>query len=334
MKMTNIPFVSIIIPCRNEEKFIAPCLDSLIIQDYPKDCMEVLVIDGMSSDGTRNILDNYSRKYSYIKHLENFRKITPCAFNVGINNSKGDFVIIMGAHAAYDRKYVSKCINAALKYNADNVGGIVLAVSFGKSLISLAVAKVISSPFGAGNAYYKTSQPKMAREVDTVFGGCYRKDIFKKIGLFDERLARNQDMDFNIRLKKAGGKIMLVPGIISYYYPKPDLLGFAKHNFADGFSVVYPLKFGLKTFSWRHLLPLSFVVGCLGLLAMGMVNVLFLYLLTMAMGIYFLLDVFFSARIAFVEKNLLLFFPIFAAFFVRHFAYGLGSLWALIKMAV
>jgi len=331
--MANIPFVSIVIPCRNEEKFIAPCLDSLITQDYPKNCMEILAIDGMSFDGTRDILDNYSRKYPYIKYLDNFRKITPCAFNVGINNSKGDFIIIMGAHAAYDRKYVSKCINAALKYNADNVGGIVSVVPSGKSLISLAIAKVISSSFGAGNAYYKTSRPKMAREVDTVFGGCYRKAIFKKIGLFDERLARNQDMDLNIRLKKAGGKIVLVPGIVSYYYSKPDFLGFAKHNFADGFSVIYPLRFGLKTFSWRHLLPLSFVVGFLGLLAMGTMNVLFLYLLTAAMGAYFLLDIFFSAKIAFVEKNFLLSFFVFTAFFVRHFAYGLGSLWALIKMA-
>jgi len=327
--MTSAPFVSVVIPCRNEEKFIAPCLDSLIGQDYPKDRMEVLVINGMSSDGTKDILDNYSRKYPYIKHLDNFRKITPCAFNIGINNSKGDFIAIMGAHAVYDHEYVSKCVNAALKYSADNVGGVVSVVPFERSLTSLAIAKVISSPFGAGNAYYKTSRPKMAREVDTVFGGCYRKAIFKKIGLFDERLVRNQDMDINLRLKKAGGKIMLVPDIVLCYYPKSDLFGFAKHNFADGFSVVYPLRFGLKTFSWRHLLPLLFVLGLLLSLAAGLFAKQILLLFYAAMGSYALVSLFFSLVAALKEKTPGLLFIMPAVFFIRHFFYGLGSLAAL-----
>jgi len=165
-----------------------------------------------------------------------------------------------------------------------------------------------------------------------VFGGCYKKEVFDKIGLFDGRLIRNQDLEFNLRLKRAGGKIILSPKIISYYYPKNSLRKFAGHNFADGFWVIYPLKFGLKTFSWRHLLPMVFVLGIFSLLLLGFWDRFFWIALIAGLAFYILFNLIFSARIAIREKTPAVFFPVAAVFFVRHFFYGLGSLWALLKV--
>ena len=118
--------VSIIIPCRNEEKFIGKCLDSIIGQDYPKENLEILVIDGMSEDGTRKNIEKYTEQHSFIKLLDNPRKITPCALNIGIKNAKGKIILWMSAHNSYEKDYVSKCVKYSKEYNADNVGGIMV----------------------------------------------------------------------------------------------------------------------------------------------------------------------------------------------------------------
>ena len=159
--------VSIIIPCRNEEKFISKCLDSIVAQDYPKDKLEVLVIDGMSKDRTRQIVNEYSKKHSFIKILENPKRITPCALNIGIKNAKGGTIMRMDAHTTYEKNYVSKCIKYLKEYNADNVGGIWKIVPRQDTLVGKAITFSLSHPFGIGNAYYRYVS-KDLRWVDTV----------------------------------------------------------------------------------------------------------------------------------------------------------------------
>lgn len=252
----NLTLVSVIIPCRNEEKYIGKCLDSIIAQDYPKDKFEVLVVDGMSEDDTQGIVENYVQKHSYIRLLDNPKKITPCAFNIGIRNAKGQIIMIMGVHAAYEKNYISKCVKYLEKFGVDNIGGIMKTLPGEKTIVAKAIALCLSHPFGVGNSYYRTGYFKKPKWVDTVFGGCYKKGVFEKVGLFNENMVRNQDYEFNLRLKKARGKILLFPEVVAYYYPKP--------NFKDSFWVTYPLKFGIKGFSWRHLVPLIFVLGLIG----------------------------------------------------------------------
>ena len=116
-------FVSIIIPCRNEEKYIGKCLQSIIEQNYPKDNLEVLVVDGMSEDRTREIVENYSQKYSFIKLFDNPKKFTPFGLNIGIKEAKGEIIMRMDAHAGYEKDYISKCVRYLENYDADNVGG-------------------------------------------------------------------------------------------------------------------------------------------------------------------------------------------------------------------
>ena len=325
------PKVSVIIPCFNEEKFIAKCLDSLLSQDFPKEEMEILIIDGGSEDKTKEIVDKYIEKYPFIKLFSNVNRYTPFAFNIGIKNSKGGIIIFLGAHADYDRDYVSKCAENLEKYKADSVGGILKVASKEDTLASRAIAISLSHSFGAGNALYKTGS-KEPREVDTVFGGCYRKEVFKKIGFFNEKILRSEDMELNMRLKRAGGKIMLIPDIIVRYYPKSNLINFWKHNFADGIWAIYPLRFVKIPFKLRHYLPFLFVGGLVGLLIMGFFFSPFLNLFLLTILVYLSAGLYFSLGISLKEKDLRYFFILPLVFAIRHFGYGTGSIWGVIRL--
>lgn len=325
-------FATIIIACRNEEKFIVRCLDSVIGGDYPGDLMEILVVDGMSEDNTRTIVADYSKKNPQVKLLDNPGKFTPSGFNIGIRNARGKFILLMGAHSTYARDYVLKCVSRAREYQADNVGGMCNVLPQINTLVNKAIVFSITSLLGSGDALYKTSRSAASKFVDTVFGGCYRRSVFEKIGMFNENLARSQDMELNIRLKKAGGKIMMFPDIKVNYYPKPTLRQFFIHNFWDGVWAVYPLKFVKMPLRLRHYVPLFFVIL---FVILGISGIFFLparaAFFLMAAG-YLLAVFYFSVRIAAKEKDLLYLFAMPAAFAARHFAYGIGSLWGVVKL--
>jgi glycosyltransferase involved in cell wall biosynthesis len=310
-------FISIIIPCRNEDKYIGGCLDSILGQDFPKENLEVLVVDGASEDKTKEIIKDYAERRPFIKLLENPKKFTPFGLNIGIKASKGEIIIRMDSHAGYEKDYISKCVKYLKESGADNVGGIIKTLPAKNTLAARAIAKVLSHPFGAGSSYFRIGS-KEPRFVDTVFGGCYKRGVFSPspdgVGLFNEKMLRSQDIEFNKRLKKAGGKILLRPDIVAYYYPQSDFWKFFKHNFTDGFWTIYPLTFKVKFFSFRHLIPLFFVLT-----------------LPLSIWPYILLSLFFSFKIA-MEEDLRYFFILPSAFLNRHFAYGLGSLWGLIKI--
>jgi len=320
------PFISIIIPSRNEEKYIGKCLETILEQDYlhlrqgfggqAKENLEVLIIDGMSEDKTREIIKKFQITNSKfpIRLLDNLKKFTNFALNIGVKESKGEIIMIMGAHAGYEKDYVSKCVKYLNEYDADNVGGAMKTRPAKKTIFARAIALVLSHPFGAGGSYFRTGSAK-PRWVDTVFGGCYKREVFDKIGLFNENLLRSQDMEFNLRLRRAGGKILLAPDIVSYYYPKSNLRDFFLHNIKDGIWAILPLKFVKIPFRLRHYIPLIFVLT-----------------LPLSIWPYVLLSLFFSLQIALKEKDFRLFFVMPAVFFCRHFGYGLGSVFGLLKL--
>jgi glycosyltransferase involved in cell wall biosynthesis len=176
--MGELPFTSIIIPCRNEKEFISGCLDSIIANDFPKERLEVLVVDGMSEDGTQAVIENYSKKYLWIRLIKNPEKITPIALNKGILDSKGEIIIWMSAHNRYEKDYISRSVESLNKYGADNVGGIMTTLPRIDNFTGRAIVASLSHRFGVGNSYFRvqTNEPKW---VDTVFGGCYRRGVFK-----------------------------------------------------------------------------------------------------------------------------------------------------------
>lgn len=329
--INNWPFVSIIIPCRNEEKFIGKCLDSLIKQDFPQENLEILVVDGVSEDKTREIISGYWPNYPLIKLIENPKKYTPFGLNIAIKEAKGEVVIRMDAHAGYEKDYISKCVKYLQESGADNVGGVIKTLPAKDTISAKAISLVLSHPFGAAGSYFRTGSdtPKF---VDTVFGGCYKREVFDKIGLFNESLIRSQDIEFNRRLKDAGGRILLVPEIQASYYPQANLYDFLKHNFLDGIWTIYPLKFGIIIFSWRHLIPLIFVSSLFIAGVLGIFLSSFSGLFFSIFKIYLLANIVFSLQIVLKEKELKLFFVLLTVFASRHFGYGFGSLWGLIKI--
>jgi len=307
-------FVSVILPCRNEENFIKKCLGSILEQDYLEENLEVLVVDGQSQDNTRKIVFDFSKKYNFIKLIDNPKKFTPFALNEGIKQARGDIIIRMDVHAEYKKDYISKCVNCLNEYKVDNVGGIMKTLPAEKSIIASAIALCLSNIFGAAS-YFRVGAKKPIF-VDTVFGGCYRKEIFKKIGLFNENLIRSQDMELNLRLKKFGGKIMLFPDIVSYYYPSVDFKDFWAHNFSDGFWAIYPLKFVKIPLKLRHYIPLIFILT-----------------LPLSIWLYIPVNLFFSFFIA-LKHGFKYFLVMPFVFINRHFGYGFGSLWGLIKLFI
>jgi glycosyltransferase involved in cell wall biosynthesis len=311
----DLLYVSIIIPCRNEEKLIDQCLKSILQQNYPKEKMEVLIIDGMSEDRTREIVEKLKSQISKLKIslIDNPKKFTPFALNIGIKEAKGEIIIRMDTHATYEKDYVSKCVRYLKEYNADCVGGVLKTIPAENTLIAKAIALSLFHPFGSASHFRIGA--KEPREVDTVFGGCYKREVFEKIGLFNENLLRSQDMEFNLRLKKTGGKILLFPDIVAYYYPQSNFKNFFLHNFKDGIWAILPFKLAKTPFKLRHYIPLFFVLT-----------------LPISLWPYILLSLFFSAQVAIREKDFRLFFLMPIAFFCRHFGYGLGSIFGLIKL--
>ena len=330
--MTSKPTISIVIPCRNEGVFISTCLESILKNDYDHSKLEILVVDGMSEDSTISIIKDYARQHPFIKLLQNSRRITPAALNVGIRVAQGDIIIRMDVHASYAKDYLDKCVRNLLNHGADNVGGIWITLPREDTLMGNAIALALSHVFGAGNAYFRTGS-KTPRWVDTVPFFCCRKQIFDKVGLFDENLARSQDMDFNRRLKEAGGRILLVPDIVSYYYARSTLAAFSKHNFVDGFWTIYPLRFGKRIFNWRHLVPLAFVTSVIG---SAILSVFSSFFSLMAIGIlssYFLVSIAVSIQLAIKHKRPMYMLALPMAFTARHIPYGLGSSYGLLRLA-
>ena len=329
--MSTLPLISILIPCRNEKKYIRGCLNSILQQDYPKEKMEVLVMDGISEDGTRKIIEDYGKKHPFIRAIDNQKKFTSFAWNLGIKESKGEILILVGAHAAYQKDYVSKCVKYLKKYNADNIGGTMKTVAKEETIVAKTIALAMSHFFGTGGVRFRTGS-KEVMEVDTVFGGCYKREVFNKIGLFNEKLHRSQDMEFNIRLKRAGEKILLAPDIVNYYYPKSNFKDFLLHSFDSGFWSIYPSKFTKKPLKLRHYIPLLFILGMMGTLIFSIFFSPFFTLFLIIVCGYLLLNLYFSAGISIKEREFKYFLILPLVFVIRHFGYGFGSLWGLLNI--
>ncbi len=329
--LNNYPFISILIPCRNEEKFIKECLDSVLANNYPKDNLEIFVIDGESTDNTKQIVETIALQEPHIKLLINRARITPTALNLGMKQSSGDIIMRLDAHASYSPDYIGKCVRYLTEYNADNVGGVIKTVARTQTPIAQSIAKVLSHPFGIGNSRFRSGAVN-PQESDTVPFGCYKRAVFTKIGLFNESLARSHDMEFNLRLKKAGGKIMLIPEIVANYYAPSTVTHFIKHTISDGIWATYPIKFTKQFFALRHYIPLIFV---LSLIASGVLAIylpLFRLLFLFIAIIYLAFNIIASAHIAYKKQNLLYFALMPCMFLTFHLCYGLGSYAGLLKI--
>ncbi|AFK06876.1 glycosyl transferase [Mesotoga prima MesG1.Ag.4.2] len=321
----ELPKVSVIIPARNEEKFIEKCIESFLTCDYPGELIEVIVVDGMSDDRTREIVGEISRRDDRVLLIDNERKITPVAMNLGVKTSKGDYIFFSGAHSEIPSNYITKCIKHAIETGADNVGGVMKTEPRVRSAVGIAISKVLSSPLGVGGAKFRTGVSKPT-EVDTVPFGCYKREVFDTIGYFNEKLVRNQDIEFNLRLKRAGGKIILFPDIELTYYSRSTLEELWKNNFGNGFWVIAAKKYAEVPYSTRHLVPLMFVLFLLLGSLISLIVSAFQFVYVFLLAFYVVAVVFFSISHAMEAKMADVFFAAIVSYPVLHISYGIGSL--------
>jgi len=322
------PLVTAVIPCRNEARYIGPCLESLIGCDYPKDRLEVLVCDGLSDDGTREIVTGYAARHSFIRLVDNPRRITPCAMNAGIKEARGDVIMPMGAHAVYSPSYISQLVTALEETGADNVGGVLVTLPANGTPLARALAVGLSHPFGVGNSYFRIGAAER-RLVDTVPFGCYRRAVFDRIGVFDEELVRNQDDELNARLLKQGGRIMLIPEVVSYYYARGSLSQVARMFYQYGyFKPLAARKVG-RIMTVRQVVPALFVVSLAVTGVAGLWSAVARSLCAGIAGLYAGAALA-SAATAARRHGFASGVALLAVFPVLHVSYGLGSLVAML----
>ena len=324
--------ISIIIPCRNEEKFIAKCLDSVLEFECDRE-FEVLIVDGMSDDATRNIVKEYQNRFPQIRLLENRQKTVPYAMNIGIKEAKGDIIVRLDAHAKFPKDYLKQLLFWKEKLNADNVGGVVKTLPPNNTAKAKAIALALSSPFGVGNSYFRVGAKEPMR-VDTVPFGCYDKDTLLKLGLYDTDLTRNQDDELNARLIQNGKKIWLIPNIVIDYYARSSFKALFKMFYQYGYFKPLVNKKLKHPATIRQFVPLIFVL----FIFIGLISIFFskiaLKLYLAGLSFYFALSAFFGFKLAKKEKNLKLVPYLLFSFFIIHFAYGLGYLKGILDFIV
>lgn len=318
--------ISVVMPIYNEKEYIKNCIESLLLQDYPKEFMEWIFVDGMSQDGTREIIQIYADKYpKLIKLLDNPHKTVPYAMNIGIESAIGKYIIRLDAHADYENDYISKCVYYLDITDADNVGGI--AETKSRGFTGSAISKMLSSRFGVGNSEFRTNG--QSGYVDTVPFGAFRREVFEKWGGYDERLTRNQDNEMNYRIRKNGGKIYLSRDIKFSYYCRDSIKGILDMAMKNGMWNVITMKLCPGSMGVRHFIPLVFVLSIIMLPLMSLIYKPFIYLFGAETVLYFVLDAYFSKKQAGSFKEfglLLLLFPLF------HITYGSGSVRGLIRL--
>jgi glycosyltransferase involved in cell wall biosynthesis len=326
------PRVSIVIPCRNEREHVIPCLDSILAGDFPLDNLEVLVVDGMSDDGTRAVIEQYTECHPVIRLVSNPKRTTPSALNIGISQARGTIIMRMDAHAQYPPNYVTDLVAWLERSGADNVGGACVTLAGDSTSMARAIAAALTHPFGIGNSHFRLGTVR-PREVDTVPFGCFRREVFQRVGLFDEDLVRNQDDEFNFRLVRAGGRVLLVPGVVSFYYARRSVRQLARMFFQYGYFKPLVVRKVRRVMTARQLAPALLVSTLLVTAFLGFWPGAARRVFCLTLGGYLAADLVAAAPIA-RRAGPRVGLALSAIFPVLHFAYGLGYLLGVFEFLI
>lgn len=322
----NCPTISLLLPIRNEAQYIQRTLDSILAQDYPSEKIEILIADGMSTDRTREIVQTYQQQHRNISLYDNPKQIVPTGLNLLIPQAKGDILIRVDGHTVLEPGYVRACVDALTRTGADNVGGRMNAS--GENYFGEVVALATSSPFGVGGARFHYSQKE--EWVDTVYMGAWKKETFTKIGLFDEELVRDQDDEFNYRLRAYGGKILLSPAIRSHYTVRGSPRKLWRQYFQYGYWKVRVMQKHPRQMRPRQFVPAVFVLGLIFSIILSFLHPWGFYLLLSIAGMYLLANL--AASLITALRTQLRFLPLLPIIFtILHFSYGIGFLAGLVK---
>jgi glycosyltransferase involved in cell wall biosynthesis len=327
-------YVSIIVPIRNEEAYIEKTIDSIFEQDYGSDNFEVILVDGMSDDATLEKIESLIPKYPNIKLFHNSNKVVPFALNIAIKESLGEVIVRLDAHSFYPNNYISELVKKLTELNAWNVGGVFDTLPANGTTKAYAIAEALKSPISVGDSYHRIGGNEVM-EVDTVPYGCFKKEVFGKIGLFDEQLVRNQDDEFNSRILKNGGKIYILPYLKIEYFARPSIRKTAKMFYQYGlFKPLVVKKIGKLT-SIRQLVPVAFLMGLVVGILLSFVHEYFFVVYTAVITIYAILLLFTAFRLFLRKKQasmLAIMFYLPFTIFLIHVSYGMGYIVGLLKI--
>lgn len=319
--------ITVILPIHNEEHYIKKCLEAILSQGFPQDQIEILVADGCSEDGTRDIVAEYQKIHPNIRLIDNPGKIVPIGMNLALRESKGEIIIRVDGHCVIASDYVSNCRHHLLNDKVDGVGGPMHTI--GEDHISEVIAQAMSSRFGVGNSSFRieAGQTKLA---DTVPFPAYTREIIKKVGLYDEELVRNQDDEYNYRIRENGGKILLSEDVRSTYFSRGSFKKLWKQFFQYGFWKVRVLQKHPKQMSLRQFVPPAFVISLIISLVLSAIVSWAWISLVAILGLYLAVNLLFSLKIA-TKKGWQLLGLLPISFAIIHISYGSGFLIGLVK---
>jgi cellulose synthase/poly-beta-1,6-N-acetylglucosamine synthase-like glycosyltransferase len=312
----SAPFVTVAMPCLDEERFIDACVRSVLAQDYPRERLEVLVADGGSTDATREILARLAAEDARIRVIDNPERIQAAGMNAMVRAARGEVIVRMDVHCEYASDYVRRCVEALERTGADNVGG--AQRTRATTRFQRALAAALSSPLGVGGAKYRTTDSEGF--VDTVFLGAFPRRVFERIGMYDRHAVTNEDAELNQRIVLAGGRVYLSRDIVVHYHPRASFRALAKQYFAYGKGRARTLLKHRKLATVRPVVPFLVVTGASALLATSHLQPLTPLLL----GAYAIATGAEAVRVG-VDAGLLASIPlVWAMFPVLHVSHGVG----------
>jgi succinoglycan biosynthesis protein ExoA len=312
--------VSVLIPCRNEVHSIERCVNNVCNFDQPPGGFEVIVIDGMSTDGTRELLSRLKSQFSNFVVIDNPGKVVPCAMNLGIQYAKGEYIVRADVRCIHPKSYLCDLVELSEKTGADNVGG-VLVPEFGNAYTQKAIALAYKSRIAMGGAL--RDRGDFIGETDTVYGGCFKRKRLLEIGMYDEAMVRNQDDELSFRLRERGGKIIQDGRIKIQYYPRNSLWQLFKQFMQYGYWKVSVIKKHPQQASLRHFLPAVLVLTFVTLGLLTPFTLYGLYGFLIFTGSYFLAIGLFSFKSAY-ELSLRLLPGLIFAIILIHISFGIG----------
>lgn len=319
--------VTVIMPVRNEAGFIRESLSAVVNQDYPSDRMEVIVVDGMSTDETRSVVHQMQAQHPNLRLIDNPGKIVPTGLNLALAQAQGEIIVRVDGHCVIRPDYIRNCVEYLRRENVDGVGGPMETI--GENRTSQAIALAMSSPFGVGGSSFRTVQDR-EMFVDTVAFPAYRRETIQKVGMFDEELIRNQDDEYNYRLREMGGRILITPEIRSRYYSRGSFSSLWRQYFQYGYWKVRVMQKHPLQMSLRQFIPPLFVTTLIVLSLLSPFLFAARLLLALTVGTYIAANLG-AAFITASKKGWRYFLYLPVAFAALHISYGAGFLYGLAK---
>ncbi len=324
-----LPRVSVIVPCYNEQSTIYLLLEALFKQTYPRAGMEVIIADGLSTDGTRDVIAVFQKDFPdlCVRIVENPRRSIPASLNRAIEAARGEILIRLDGHSTPYPDYVENSVKAHTEGRGANIGGVWEICPGAETWIAKSIAVAAAHPLGVGDALYRHAQH--AAEVDTVPFGSFRRTLIDQVGFFDESLLTNEDYEFNVRVRKSGGKIWLDPSIRSIYFARPTLRGLMRQYWRYGFWKWRMLRRYPDTLRWRQALPPLFIISLAGLAVLSTFIPLARVLLAGEFLLYFSIMILAGCYAAVRQKKAYLIPGLPLAIAVMHLSWGSGFLWSI-----